>query len=67
MTQIANTTAAEHHEAAAKSHRIAADMFGKNDIRSAAENAAKGLHHSEGAHKASVAASDMTTKASAKH
>ena len=67
MTQAANTIAAEHHEAAAKSHRTAADMSGKKDVAGAADHAAQGLHHSEGAHKASVSANHMSAKANGKH
>jgi hypothetical protein len=67
MSEAANTTAAEHHEAAAKSHRMAAELHGKKDNAGAADHAAKGLHASEGAHKASVAASDMSAKANGKH
>ena len=67
MSQAENTTAAEHHEAAAKSHREAAVMVGKKDTAGAAAHAAKGLQHSEGAHKASVTANDMAIKANAKH
>ncbi len=67
MSEAANTTAAEHHEAAAKSHRMAADLHGKNDNGGAAAHAAKGLHSSEDAHKASMAANEMSEKAKNKH
>jgi hypothetical protein len=42
-------------------------MSGKKDQAGAAEHAAKGLQHSEGAHKASVAANDQSMKANGKH
>jgi hypothetical protein len=67
MSEAANTTAAEQHEAAAKSHRMAAELHGKSDNAGAATHAAKGLNTSEGAHKASVAANDMSAKVAAKH
>jgi hypothetical protein len=53
MSEAANTTAAELH--------------GKSDNAGAATHAAKGLNASEGAHKASVAANDISAKVAAKH
>lgn len=67
MSEAANTAAAQHHEAAAKSHRTAAEMSGKKDAAGAADHAAKGLQLSEGAHKASVSASEISAKANGKH
>ena len=67
MSEAANTTAADHHEAAAKSHRAAAEMGGKHNTAGAADHAAKALQQSEGAHKASIAANDQAAKANAKH
>ena len=56
MAQTQNTKAAEHHEAAAKSHRTAAEMHGKKNDAGALEHATKGQAQSEDANKASTAA-----------
>lgn len=42
-------------------------MSGKKDAAGAADHAAKGLQLSEGAHKASVSASEISAKANGKH
>ena len=53
MPQAHNTKAAELHEAAAKSHRTAAEHHGKKDDVAGAEHCAKACSHSDAAHKAS--------------
>jgi len=54
MPQAHNTIAAELHEAAAKSHRTAAEHHGKKDDVAGAEHCAKACSHSDAAHKASA-------------
>ena len=56
MSHEANTTAAEHHEMSAKSHRTAASCRDKSDAAGKKMHCADGVKHSEMAHKASVAA-----------
>ena len=56
MSHAANTTAAEHHEMSAKSHRAAASCCDKSDAAGEKKHCAEGVKHSEMAHKASVAA-----------
>jgi hypothetical protein len=63
MSEASNASAADRHDAAARSHRMAAEMFAKHDDTSAAGHAANGLALSEAAHKASVLANEMSTKA----
>ena len=63
MPQAQNTSAAEHHEAAAKSHRIAADGHCAHHHVEGLKHAADGNAKSEVASKASTAARAMSTKA----
>ncbi|WGJ13239.1 hypothetical protein QEV83_10990 [Methylocapsa sp. D3K7] len=56
MPQDHNVKAAECHEAAAKSHRSAAECHGKNTDKAGLEHATKACVHSDEAHKASIAA-----------
>jgi hypothetical protein len=53
MPQAQNTKAAELHEAAAKSHHVAAELHGKKDDKAALDHCAKACSQSEAAHKAS--------------
>ena len=66
MTQAHNTKAAELHEATAKSHRVAAEHFGKSQGDSAKDHASKALAQSSEAHEASVAAQGAGSAAPAK-
>ena len=60
MAQAQNTMAAELHEAAAKSHRIAANLHGKKNDTVALEHCSKAMLLSERAHKSSMAAHGMS-------
>jgi hypothetical protein len=64
MPQAHNTKAAELHEAAAVSHRAAAEHHGKKDDVAGAEHCAKACTHSDAAHKAST---DARSKSAAPH
>lgn len=61
MSHQANTTAAEHHEMSAKSHRAAASCCNSGDTSGENKHCAEGVKHSEMAHKASVAAQSDAT------
>jgi hypothetical protein len=67
MSQTHNTKAAELHEAAAKSHRMAADLHGKKDDKGAIEHCATACSHSEAAHKASTEAREKSAAPHGKH
>jgi hypothetical protein len=45
MPQALNTKAAEHHEAAAKCHRSAAELHGKRDDNAGVEHSANSIRH----------------------
>lgn len=62
MSHDANTTAAEHHEKSAKSHRAASSCCNSGDKAGEHKHCSEGVAHSEAAHKASVAAQSGTTR-----
>ena len=62
MSHEANTTAAEHHEMSARSHRAAASCCDKSDVAGEQKHCAEGVKHSEKAHEASVAAQSSGAK-----
>lgn len=66
MTQAHNTKAAELHEATAKSHRVAAEHFGKSQPDSAKAHSSKALMQSTDAHAASVKAQEADAPIDAK-
>jgi hypothetical protein len=60
MTQEANTKAAALHDVSAKSHRSAADAFGKKDEVGGLGHAKRAQTESEAAHAASAEAHKMS-------
>ena len=66
MTPTHNTKAAELHEATAKSHRVAAEHYGKSQPDTAKTHASKALMQSTDAHEASVKAQSADPSAAAK-
>ena len=67
MPHAHNIKAAELHETAAKSHRMAADLHTKKQDKTGNEHAEKALVESTEAHKASVAPSTRSVAAPAKN
>ncbi len=63
MATTSNTTAADAHDAAAKTHRMAVDAHQKGDNTAGADHAGQAMKLSETAHKASTTAMDKSSTA----